>query len=79
MSRELEFDGYWEGAACYSCDCCGKTVKFRFDSEDEAKNAKAHRKALREGKGWITTQVNGIWRDFCKESCRNKYIRTNTL
>ena len=39
MSRELVFDGYWEGTADYSCDQCGKTVKFRFDSEESANNA----------------------------------------
>ena len=22
--RDLEFSGYWEGEAVYSCDCCGK-------------------------------------------------------
>ena len=79
MSRELVFDGWWEGAAEYSCDCCGKTVKFRFDCEDDAKNSKAHREALRRKRGWITTQVEGVWRDFCGESCKNRYIRQNTL
>lgn len=79
MSRELEFDGYWEGAACYSCDECGKTVKFRFDSEETAKDAKAHRSALRRKRGWITTQVEDIWHDFCGESCKNKFIRKNTI
>ena len=79
MGRELIFDGYWEGAAVYSCDCCGKEEHFLFTDEDEAKNAKAHRKALREEFGWITTQVNGAWKDFCGEPCRNKYIRGNTI
>lgn len=77
MSRELEFDGYWEGNTVYSCDCCQKTKKFRFDSEDEA-FSKAHRQALRDA-GWIATKVNGQWKDFCCESCRNKYIRTQTI
>ena len=48
MSRELEFDGWWEGRAVYSCDCCHKTESFRFDSEDI--DSKAHRKELREKK-----------------------------
>ena len=30
--RDLEFSGYWEGEAVYSCDCCGKDVSFPFDS-----------------------------------------------
>lgn len=79
MAKELEFDGFWEGAACYSCDCCGATVKIRFDSGDEAKDSRKHRKTLREKRCWITTKVNGNWRDFCSEACRNKYIRTQTI
>ena len=79
MSRELFFDGYWEGDACYSCDNCQKTVRFRFDCEDQAKDAKAHRRALREKRGWITTKVEGVWADFCGEPCRNKYIRKHTF
>ena len=76
MSRELEFDGWWEGEAVYSCDCCHKSERFRFDSDDI--DSKGHRAQLRK-KGWITTQVNGKWADFCSESCRNHYIRRNTI
>lgn len=77
MSRELNFDGYWEGDAVYSCDQCGKESKrFRFDSEDVG--SKRHRAELRE-QGWITTKVDDKWHDFCCESCRNKYIRTQTI
>ena len=47
--RDLEFSGYWEGEAVYSCDCCGKDVSFPFDSEDI--DSKAHRKELRERLG----------------------------
>lgn len=74
--RDLEFSGYWEGEAVYSCDCCGKDVSFPFDSEDI--DSKAHRKELRERLGWITTKVDGEWHDFCCEACRNKYIRDTT-
>lgn len=28
MSRELEFSGYWEGDAVYSCDNCGAPAVF---------------------------------------------------
>ena len=61
--RDLEFSGYWEGEAVYSCDCCGKDVSFPFDSEDIDS---------------ITTKVDGEWHDFCCEACRNKYIRDTT-
>ena len=77
MSRELVFDGYWEGDAEYTCDCCGKTVKFRFDSEDSALNAKGHRKALRVKRGWITTKLDGNWFDFCGEPCMVGYIKSH--
>jgi hypothetical protein len=77
MSKELNFDGYWEGEAVYTCDCCGKRYKFRFDSEDEAKS-KTHRENLR-GMGWMVTKVNGRFIDVCSEACRNKYIRNNTI
>ena len=42
MSRELEFSGYWEGDAVYSCDNCGAQQSFPFDSEDVG--SKEHRK-----------------------------------
>ena len=80
MARELEFDGFWEGTACYTCDCqgCKKTVRFRFDSQEEANDFKGQRDHLRKN-GWIATKVDGNWHDFCCEACRNKYIRMNTL
>lgn len=79
MARELIFTGWWEGQAEYTCDCCGKAMYFDFDDEDSAKASRAQRKSLREDYGWITTKVDGIWRDFCSEPCRNRYIRKNTL
>ena len=80
MARDLEYDGYWEGNVCYSCDCrgCGKTVKMRFDSEEEAKDYAGQRELLKR-QGWLSTKVNGNWHDFCSETCRNKYIRDNTI
>ena len=78
MARELEFDGYWEGSARYTCDCCGEIFRFRFDSEEEANDYKGQRDFLKK-KGWIFTKVNGNWCDFSSETCRNKYIRNNTI
>lgn len=79
MSKDLNFDGWWEGTAEYTCDNCGNSEYFPFTDEDEAKDSKTHRKALREEYGWITTKVNGYLKDFCCESCRNQYIRKNTI
>jgi len=79
MSKHLNFDGYWEGEAVYECDQCQTDQKFRFDDEEEAKDSKTHRKTLRENHGWVMAKVNGQWKEFCCEDCRNKYIRSNTL
>ena len=43
--RDLEFSGYWEGEAVYSCECCGKDVSVPCYSE--AIDSKAHRNELR--------------------------------
>ena len=74
--RDLEYPGYWEGEAVYSCDCCGKDVSFPFDSEDI--DSKAHRKELLERLEWITTQMDGEWHAFCCAACQNKNIRDTT-
>lgn len=78
MSRSLEFDGWWEGEVVFSCDHCHKEMKFRFDDEESAKNAKEQREFLKNNQGWIMTKIGGIWHDFCCESCRNEYIKSNT-
>lgn len=75
MSRELEFDGYWEGNEVFTCDTCGKTAKFRFDSEDVG--TKEHSAELRK-RGWLLTKLNGVLFDSCCERCRNEYIKKNT-
>ena len=64
MSRELEFDGWWEGEVVYSCDCCGKRAKFRFDCEDI--DYTAQRSELKS-RGWLFTMVNVRWKDFDSE------------
>ena len=76
MSRTLEFTGWWVGDAVYECDCpgCHETKCFAFESEDDI-NSSLHRKILRAENGWITTKVNGEYKDFCSEECRNKYIK----
>lgn len=76
MSRELEFDGWWEGDEVFTCDTCGKRVKFRFDSEDVG--TKEHRAELGK-QGWLSTKVNGRFIDSCSEDCRNRYIRNQTI
>ena len=77
MSRELEFSGYWEGDAVYSCDNCGAQQSFPFDSEDVG--SKEHRKELREKLGWITTKVDGEWYDFCCEFYKQYGLSTKVI
>lgn len=72
MSRDLEFSGWWEGEAVYSCDNCHQSEGFPFDSEEI--DSKGHRSELHK-KGWICTKVKGEWKDFCCEQCRNEYIK----
>jgi len=77
MSRELQFDGYWEGEAVYTCDNCHKShKKFRFDSDEI--DSKKHRAEMRKC-GWFIDKVNDQWKDFCCERCKNQYIRNNTF
>lgn len=79
MSRELDFDGYWTGDAIYSCDCPGCTAEESYRFETSEVDSKEHRRELRQEKGWLTTKVDGEWKDFCCEACRNKYIRMKTI
>ena len=79
MSRELEFGyGHWEGEIEYTCDCCNKMVSFPFSCEEDAKDYDSEHRKL-NNRGWIRTKVNGNWKDFCSEKCRNEYIRKNTI
>lgn len=75
MSRDLDFTGWWEGNAVYSCDNCHKSEEFPFDSEDI--DSRAHRAELRK-KGWVFTKVDGEFRDFCGYDCRDSFIRKHT-
>jgi hypothetical protein len=77
MSRELEFDGWWEGEIVYTCDSCHKEIHYPFTSEEEAKSYAE--KADLKKKGWLFTKVGGRFIDTCCEACRNKYIRMNTI
>lgn len=79
MSRDLDFCGWWEGDVIYTCDCpgCTSSESFIFNDEEEAYSPE-YGKILRNRKGWIMTKVNGEWKDFCCEECRNKFIRLNT-
>lgn len=75
MSHDLEFDGWWQGDVVYCCDNCSNQEAIPFDGQDI--DWSGNNTELRS-RGWIITQVNKTWRDFCCEKCRNEYIRKNT-
>lgn len=77
--RELVFDGWWEGDVEFTCDNCGKTVKFRFDDEESARNVSGQRNALRHKRNWRFDRVNGTYVDACSEKCRIEYIKKHTF
>ena len=78
MSRDLAFDGWWEGDVVYECDNCHRKLTIPFSDEEEAKDYAAERKLLKD-EGWITTKVNDRFVHTCSEDCRNAYIRKNTI
>lgn len=76
MSKEIEWGQiYGEGDVVCTCDQCGHPLRFPF--EDSTPDYKRVQKQI-FAMGWTSCQVNGIWRDFCSEYCRNQYIKKNT-
>jgi hypothetical protein len=73
MSKEVEWGLiHGEGEIISTCDECGKTVSTEFDEgHPDYRQAQADI----EANGWRSTKVNGEWRDFCTEECRNGYIK----
>lgn len=66
---------YGCGVISCMCDNCSATEEYEFDEcNPDYREAQEHIKSL----GWLSTQVQGAWKDFCSESCRNGYIRKNT-
>lgn len=73
MSKEIEWSElYGVGTIVCTCDNCSAEEKFDF--EDNNPNFKAAQNLLRSI-GWVSCKVNGEWRDFCCERCRNSYIK----
>ena len=78
MSRETQFDGWWEGEVEITCDWCRKRhLIFKCFCEDDFKNY-TREQAAKKKEGWITTKVNGHLVEFCCEKCRNEYVRKFT-
>lgn len=73
MSKEIEWSElYGVGTIVCTCDNC--SAEENFDFEDNNPNFKAVQSLLRSI-GWVSCKVNGEWRDFCCERCRNGYIK----
>lgn len=56
---------------CY-CDKCGAQERFLF--VDNSPNFMSAQQEL-YNKGWDSLKIEGKWRDFCCEKCRNDYIK----
>lgn len=73
MSKEIEWSElYGVGTIVCTCDNC--SAEENFDFEDNNPNFKAAQNLLRSI-GCVSCKVNGEWRDFCCERCRNSYIK----
>ena len=66
-------DHYGEGTIIATCDECGKEEESE-PFENSAPDYREFQKQLKEI-GWMSVQVNYRWKDFCCESCRNKFIK----
>lgn len=76
MSKETQWsEFYGEGEVVCNCDQCGAEKRFEFD--DCHPDYLYAQRQLRN-MGWGSCMVNGVWRDFCCEACRNKYIKSHT-
>lgn len=73
MSKQIEWSEYYGvGEIVCTCDECSAYEKFDFDDNSpDFKEAQSKIKRL----GWTSLQVQGKWKDFCCEECRNDYIR----
>lgn len=77
MSKDIEWsDTYGVGEIVCTCDGCHKAEE-RFQFEDNEPNYRAFQKKLYQ-KGWLACKVNGYWKDFCCDACRDGYIKRNT-
>lgn len=73
--KEVEWSEYHgEGDILCTCDQCGNEHLVECDGAPDFREAQAEIRSM----GWTSTQVNGIWRDFCCERCRNEYIKENS-
>ena len=78
MSREVHWDGWWEGEIEITCDFCHKKhLLFPFHNENEAKDYARETRAKKK-EGWVTTKVNGHTVEFHDYACRDAYIRKFT-
>lgn len=73
MSKEVDWGViHGEGDIVCTCDECGNEHLVPF--EDQQVDYREAQRAI-EDEGWGSCQVNGEWKDFCCETCRNNYIK----
>lgn len=73
MSKNIEWSEYYGiGEIVCCCDNCSEYERFEFDDNNpDFRDAQLRLRKL----GWTSLPVNGQWRDFCCEKCRNDYIK----
>ena len=74
--KEIEWGAiHGDGTIVCYCDQCPNTEEFEF--EDNSPDYRDAQRQLFE-RGWKAIKIDGEWRDFCCEECRNLYIKANT-
>lgn len=76
MSKEVEWSPFYgEGDIVCTCEQCGCAERFPFD-DNHPDYAEAQHELMKLG--WVSLKIDGKWHDFCCESHRNKFIKSNT-
>ncbi|MBR4889730.1 MAG: hypothetical protein IKU15_00240 [Clostridia bacterium] len=50
------------------CDCCGKSLKYKFDKQPYKTASEKMKK-----RGWFSRKLGDDWYDFCSDECFDKF------
>ncbi len=74
--KEVEWSEiYGEGEIVCYCDndSCNEEERVDFEDGPDFKEAQD----IIEEIGWVSSKINGEWKDFCSQTCRRKYLEKN--
>ena len=75
MSKYVEWGViHGEGDIVCECDHCGEEERIEFF--DSVVDFRVAQKEIEEI-GWLSSKVNGEWKDFCGLDCKNAFVRKN--